>query len=93
MVINCGFQIECDKCGATESLVACGPGIERVAEEVAEIFPDAKTLMLSSDLGGGIERLRKEIKQIENGEVDIVIGTQIVAKGMNFPTNDVGWRS
>ncbi len=86
---HCGYQLQvpihCDNCGVSGSLVACGPGIERVAEEVAEIFPDARTLMLSSDLGGGIEQLRREIKQIENGEVDIVIGTQIVAKGMNFP--------
>ena len=86
---HCGYQRRvptvCEKCEATESLIACGPGIERVAEEVEEIFPDAQTLILSSDLGGGIERMRREIKLIENGEVDIVIGTQIVAKGMNFP--------
>ena len=89
MCHHCGYQLrvpdKCNQCEETDSLVACGPGIERVAEEVAEIFPEARTLVLSSDLGGGIERLRNELKIIENGEVDIVIGTQIVAKGMNFP--------
>lgn len=75
----------CPSCGSVESLIACGPGVERVAEEVADRFPQARTLILSSDLPGGPERLRREMKIVEEGGADIVIGTQLVAKGHNFP--------
>ncbi len=75
----------CPSCGSAESLIACGPGVERVAEEVADRFPQARTLILSSDLPGGPERLRREMKIVEEGGADIVIGTQLVAKGHNFP--------
>lgn len=75
----------CPSCGSSDSLIACGPGVERIAEEVADRFPDARTLILSSDLPGGPERLRREMKIVEEGGADIVIGTQLVAKGHNFP--------
>jgi len=75
----------CPSCEAAESLAACGPGIERLAEEAAKLFPGAKILTLSSDLPGDMERLRAEIEAITSGECDIVIGTQLVAKGHNFP--------
>ena len=75
----------CPSCGTVDSLIACGPGVERVAEEVADRFPQARTLILSSDLPGGPERLRREMKIVEEGGADIVIGTQLVAKGHNFP--------
>ncbi len=75
----------CPSCGSVDSLIACGPGVERVAEEVADRFPQARTLILSSDLPGGPERLRREMKIVEEGGADIVIGTQLVAKGHNFP--------
>mgnify|MGYP000636904643 CR=1 FL=1 len=75
----------CPECGALDHLVACGPGIERIAEEVVEAFPDARTIVLSSDMLGGVKRLRLELEAIEKGDVDIVIGTQLVAKGHNFP--------
>ncbi len=75
----------CPQCGTLDSLVACGPGVERVAEEVARRFPDAGTVILSSDLIGGWDRLRRELTAIAKGEWDIVIGTQLVAKGHNFP--------
>ena len=74
----------CPECGTLDHLVACGPGVERIAEEVERHFPDARTLVLSSDLGG-VKRLRLELEAIANGEADIVIGTQLVAKGHNFP--------
>ncbi len=74
----------CPECGTLDHLVACGPGVERIAEEVDRHFPDARTLVLSSDLGG-VKRLRLELEAIANGEADIVIGTQLVAKGHNFP--------
>jgi primosomal protein N' (replication factor Y) len=75
----------CPSCGSLDSLVAVGPGVERVAEEVAARFPDARTTVLSSDVVGGVARLRLELAAIAKGEVDIVIGTQLVAKGHNFP--------
>ncbi|MXQ11213.1 primosomal protein N' [Microvirga makkahensis] len=75
----------CVECGSLDSLVPCGPGVERIAEEVAELFPDKRSIVLSSDFPGGTERLRAELAAIAAGEVDIVIGTQLVAKGHNFP--------
>jgi primosomal protein N' (replication factor Y) (superfamily II helicase) len=75
----------CPECGTFDHLVACGPGVERVAEEVVGHFPDARTIVLSSDLLGGVRRLRLELEAVANGEADIVIGTQLVAKGHNFP--------
>jgi primosomal protein N' (replication factor Y) len=65
--------------------VACGPGVERLAEEVQARFPSARKVVLSSDLHGGLERLRHELAAIAAGEVDVIIGTQLVAKGHNFP--------
>ncbi|MEO0637134.1 MAG: primosomal protein N' [Pseudomonadota bacterium] len=75
----------CPNCGALDYLVPCGPGVERLAEEVEDAFPDARTIILSSDLMGGTNRLRLELDAIEKGEADIIIGTQLVAKGHNFP--------
>ena len=75
----------CPECGTFDHLVACGPGIERIAEEAATHFPDARIIILSSDLLGGVRRLRLELEAIAKGEADIVIGTQLVAKGHNFP--------
>jgi primosomal protein N' (replication factor Y) len=75
----------CPECGTLDHLVACGPGVERIAEEVVAHFPDARTIVLSSDILGGVKRLRLELEAIAKGEADIVIGTQLVAKGHNFP--------
>ncbi|MGL4727895.1 MAG: replication restart helicase PriA, partial [Bosea sp. (in: a-proteobacteria)] len=75
----------CPSCGAEDSLVACGPGVERLAEEAATLFPDARMIVLSSDFPGGTDRLRRELAEIAAGTFDIVIGTQLVAKGHNFP--------
>lgn len=86
---HCGFSLPipeiCPKCSEEGTLVACGPGVERVAEEVRERFPEARVALLSSDLIPGLEEMRRIIGSIETGEVDIIIGTQIVAKGHNFP--------
>ncbi len=76
---------KCPNCEAENSLVACGPGIERIAEEVAELFPDSRRLLLSSDLTPNVAELRHTLREIEEREVDIVIGTQLVAKGHHFP--------
>ncbi len=75
----------CPICDAEDSLVACGPGVERIAEEVATRFPEARRIVLSSDILGGVKQMRAELEAIRTGAVDIVIGTQLVAKGHNFP--------
>jgi primosomal protein N' (replication factor Y) len=75
----------CPECGTFDHLVACGPGVERIAEEVVAHFPEARTIVLSSDMLGGVKRLRLELEAIAKGDADIVIGTQLVAKGHNFP--------
>jgi primosomal protein N' (replication factor Y) len=75
----------CPACGALDSLVPCGPGVERIAEELAALLPDRRTVVLSSDLAGGVARLRAEMAAIERGECDVIVGTQLVAKGHTFP--------
>ncbi|KJC42996.1 primosome assembly protein PriA [Bradyrhizobium sp. LTSP885] len=86
---HCGFSMPrpniCPHCAAEESLVAVGPGVERLQEEAASIFPEARTMVLSSDLITSIETMRSELNEIAAGRVDIIIGTQLVAKGHNFP--------
>ena len=75
----------CPSCSKPDSLVACGPGVERIGEEVATIFPDARTIILSSDTSSTVDTLRSQLSSIERGEVDIIIGTQLVAKGHDLP--------
>ncbi|MEO1796905.1 MAG: primosomal protein N' [Pseudomonadota bacterium] len=75
----------CPSCGAKDSLAAVGPGVERLAEEAAALFPEARLAVLSSDLFGSARALKAEIESIAAGAADIVIGTQLVAKGHNFP--------
>jgi primosomal protein N' (replication factor Y) len=86
---HCGFSMPrphvCPHCQAEESLVAVGPGVERLQEEAASLFPEARTMVLSSDLITSIEAMRSELNDIAEGRVDIIIGTQLVAKGHNFP--------
>ncbi|MDF2620082.1 MAG: primosomal protein [Xanthobacteraceae bacterium] len=86
---QCGYATpvpsECPNCHEPNSLIPCGPGVERLHEEVAKLMPHARLQVLSSDLAGGVERLRAELKAIEDGEVDVIVGTQLVAKGHNFP--------
>jgi primosomal protein N' (replication factor Y) len=86
---HCGFAMpvpaNCPHCAASQSFVGCGPGVERLEEEVAALFPNARILVLSSDLVATIERMREELKAVADGHVDIVIGTQVVAKGHHFP--------
>ncbi len=86
---HCGFAMphphECPKCQAVDSYVAVGPGVERLEEEVRALFPQARVLVLSSDLVASVERMREEFADIAAGKFDIVIGTQLVAKGHHFP--------
>jgi primosomal protein N' (replication factor Y) len=86
---HCGFSTplpaDCPKCHATESFAPVGPGVERLEQEAAELFPGARILVLSSDLVESIERLRSELDDVAQGRFDIVVGTQLVAKGHHFP--------
>ncbi|MGR3660468.1 MAG: primosomal protein N' [Paracoccaceae bacterium] len=75
----------CPSCEVEDKLAPVGPGVERLAEEVAELFPDARVAVLSSDLFGSARALKEQIVAIAKGEADIIIGTQLVAKGHNFP--------
>jgi primosomal protein N' (replication factor Y) len=75
----------CPNCGAEHSLVPCGPGVERIAEEIAERFPEARRVILSSDLMPNVSELRETLREIEEREVDVIVGTQLVAKGHHFP--------
>ncbi|WP_206930503.1 primosomal protein N' [Roseococcus thiosulfatophilus] len=75
----------CPECGAEHSLVPIGPGVERIQEEVAELFPDARRLVMASDTIPGPAAAAEAARQIEAREVDLIIGTQIVAKGWHFP--------
>ena len=77
--------VACPSCGVEGRMAPVGPGVERLAEEVAERFPDAKLAILSSDLFGSARALKAKIEEIARGEAEIIIGTQIVAKGHNFP--------
>lgn len=91
-------RLVCHQCGATKpmpdacpackvegKMAAVGPGVERLAEEVTARFPDARIAVLSSDLFGSARALKEQIGVIAEGGADIIIGTQIVAKGHNFP--------
>ncbi|WP_135448981.1 primosomal protein N' [Tabrizicola caldifontis] len=77
--------VACPACGVEGRMAAVGPGVERLAEEVAARFPDARVAVLSSDLFGSARALKEKIAEISGGGADIIIGTQIVAKGHNFP--------
>ena len=75
----------CPSCEAEDRLAAIGPGVERLGEEAAELFPDARIATLSSDMFGSARALKAEIESIADGGADVIIGTQLVAKGHNFP--------
>ena len=75
----------CPSCQAEDRLAPVGPGVERLAEEVAARFPEARVAVLSSDLFGSARALKEKIAEIAGGGADIIIGTQLVAKGHNFP--------
>lgn len=86
---HCGYAMptpkKCPECEESDSLAACGPGVERIKEEVAYYFPDAKTIVLASDTAQSHEELSQILKDIRDHKYDIVIGTQIIAKGHHFP--------
>lgn len=75
----------CPACGVEGRMTALGPGVERLAEEAEALWPEARIAILSSDLAESASALKARIDAIAGGEADIVIGTQIVSKGHNFP--------
>jgi primosomal protein N' (replication factor Y) (superfamily II helicase) len=79
------MPLACPSCKVEGKMAAVGPGVERLGEEVAARFPDARVAVLSSDLFGSARALKEQIAVIADGGADIIIGTQIVAKGHNFP--------
>ena len=89
MCHHCGYVDDipkkCPHCGSEEGLTACGPGVERVAEEALNRFPNAKIEILSSDNAGSFTAVSKIIERMERKEIDILVGTQIIAKGHHFP--------
>jgi primosomal protein N' (replication factor Y) len=86
---HCGHRIPipsaCPACGAEDKLAACGPGVERLAEEVAGLWPDARVVQATSDTLTGPAAAAALIERIAEHDLDIVIGTQLVAKGHHFP--------
>jgi primosomal protein N' (replication factor Y) (superfamily II helicase) len=75
----------CPECGEEDSLVACGPGVERIADEVAALFPEARTAIVTSDTIWSPARAAEFVAEMESGAIDIVVGTQLVTKGYHFP--------
>ena len=88
MCHQCGWEQRapnvCPGCGAEDKLSAIGPGVERLAEEAAAKFPEARVAILSSDLTSA-KTLAEQIAAIARGEADVIVGTQLAAKGHNFP--------
>ncbi len=86
---HCGFNIrlpdECPECDKPDSFVACGPGVERIAEEVDALYPGVRWATASSDTLHGPDGAAELVRKIEDRELDLIIGTQILAKGYHFP--------
>jgi len=86
---QCGYELPmpsaCPQCAETNTLIACGPGVERVAEEFAQFFPNARFAIASSDTMHGPAETQAAIRAMAKREIDVLIGTQIVAKGHHFP--------
>ncbi|HEY0266460.1 MAG TPA: primosomal protein N', partial [Rhizomicrobium sp.] len=86
---QCGYELpmptECPQCHESGTLIPCGPGVERVAEEFAAFFPGARFAIASSDTLHGPAETQAAIRAMARREIDVLIGTQIVAKGHHFP--------
>ena len=86
---HCGHQTPvpaaCPACGEADSLVACGPGVERIAEEVAHVWPAARTAIVTSDTVNSPAKAAALVAAVEAREIDVLIGTQMITKGYHFP--------
>ena len=86
---HCGHETPppptCPDCGEPDCLVACGPGVERIADEVAEILPDARVSVATSDTLNTPEKAAAFVAEAEAKAIDVIVGTQLVTKGFHFP--------
>src|SRR5258705_4561747 len=86
---HCGYEtaipVRCGACGAENSLIACGPGVERIEEEFRAAFPAARIAIASSDTFSGPAEAQAVLRAFAARDLDVIIGTQIVAKGHHFP--------
>lgn len=86
---HCGYTLqapkECPSCGKEDDMAACGPGVERVAEEAIARFPQARTAVVASDTLGGPQSVADLLRRVTDREIDLLIGTQVLAKGLHFP--------
>jgi primosomal protein N' (replication factor Y) len=86
---HCGHETAppdaCPECGEPDCLVACGPGVERIADEVAELLPEARVAVVTSDTLNSPARAAEFIAAAEGGAIDVIVGTQLVTKGFHFP--------
>ncbi len=86
---HCGHETPapeaCPECGTGDCLVACGPGVERIADEVAEVLPEARTALVTSDTMNTPEAIGEFVAMAEGRVIDVIIGTQLVTKGYHFP--------
>ncbi len=86
---HCGHETPtpetCPECGEPDCLVACGPGVERIADEVAEILPEARVSIATSDTLNSPEKAARFLAEAEGGAIDVIVGTQLVTKGFHFP--------
>lgn len=86
---HCGHQTavpeRCPECGEPDCLVACGPGVERIADEVAGRLPEARVFVATSDTLNSPGRATEFVALVESGAVDVIVGTQLVTKGFHFP--------
>jgi len=86
---HCGHEVpapeQCPECGTADCLVACGPGVERIADEVAELMPEARVAVATSDTLNTPERIAEFVTAAEEKLVDVIVGTQLVTKGYHFP--------
>lgn len=86
---HCGHSMApptaCPECKDEDSLVACGPGVERIADETAMLFPEARIAIATSDTLSTPARAAEFVERMEAGDIDVVVGTQLVTKGYHFP--------
>ncbi len=86
---HCGHEAPmptaCPECGEGDCLVACGPGVERIADEVAQILPEARVAVVTSDTLNSPEKIGEFVAAAENKMIDVIVGTQLVTKGYHFP--------
>ena len=86
---HCGHEVPppeaCPECHTPDCLVACGPGVERIADEVAEVLPDARVAVVTSDTLNSPEKIGEFVAAAEEKLIDVIVGTQIVTKGYHFP--------